>query len=1180
MAKTPLGISGKTAEREAASGAVGLAGGGNGPAVVGQPVQLANDYRSATALSSDAITVITAQSQIDSRAAQLQAKLAALGIDDVSEEGKLILSGAVEITPGLRKGVGMSATVIATSDPIDLATMPELFDYTRAGRLASMGAASTAARSTLLPATDGSRPASPAKARSAAGSGIAAATAAASGNGSSVAGGTTVGGQTLAAGSTLTGGMTFAGTTLVAGSTLTGVPRGTSVRTLVMASSDVLLADEALIVAEELQFQDGMTLLIANNVRYLTIIAQRIAVGTGTRITWEPVVPPNRDALPAGSDGTSYLRSIETGLSSFNSPDGGDGWPGGTGDTGFAGDDGPTLEIWGLDVGALPAIELEGGPGGLGQRGGDAGDGGDGAKGEHSHQNLVNCTQGPGYGGDGGDGGHGGDGGDGGPGGRGGNLILYLTDASHEATLEAGFTVNLAGGEGGDPGAGGLGGLLGYGGEAGDPSWPWCTAAPERAGSDGQGRDPTDLAGTADVFKGDTGSNGRQGDTGTLAAIVITENEFRAKWNAPQIRTVTPWEVEVGDVVTIEGANYTADASVTFGGVAADVTFVADTILQAGVPAVPSGWVEVLVAIPGGETSNPGSAKILPSLVAVSPFPAQVGQTVTITGVGFDVASRVLFRGLELDPATVSADGHTLTVLLPAPQGPFEDVGGIEPISVRNPDGVATAAFDLQLRHVLSTGFDVARNAYSFLNLKSAIAGVADLGTFEETYGEFDVATQFLLDPVLTGAFYAFYTSYFNQVRAGYSSGFSMTAVDEYWSGNPDLFADHSAMSDVERLLTVAQGHVSLSHEVLTELMAQAAQGTGRAETTLLEVEQAFRTQILLSDEERREIAPIVQLIPAGTVLTPGFMSNLGISHGLLPIRVEYAVPGETWEKRLVVYDNAGNVGGESHLDFTRTSAGLGFVVQHFDAGGALTGGDAFGRSTATGWTLSHVPLWFCWLMDVSMPLNVLWLMSPATVVIEDEQGRRFGSAGHRVWNDLPDVIPAIGAEHLYLLPLDRNLRISVHGTGTGTYSVGGVAGSLGRSVTLMDVPVTPETRDTVEVADELCQVALSSTDPDKALTLHYGVGGVQEARALTVEGLKIGRRGSATLRAADDLSTFDLAAAGSQQPVTVGLATAGPDDVQRQSFEELPIGGRESATFQVADWSALGPDSLQRNGS
>jgi hypothetical protein len=69
-------------------------------------------------------------------------------------------------------------------------------------------------------------------------------------------------------------------------------------------------------------------------------------------------------------------------------------------------------------------------------------------------------------------------------------------------------------------------------------------------------------------------------------------------------------------------------------------------------------------------------------------------------------------------------------------------------------------------------------------------------------------------------------------------------------------------------------------------------------------------------------------------------------------------------------------------------------------------------------------------------------------------------------------------------------------------------------------------------------------------------------------------------MRAADDLSTFDLAGAAPQHPVTLSLAAAGPDDVQRQRFEALPIGDREVAAFEVADWTALGPDSLQRDGS
>ena len=99
---------------------------------------------------------------------------------------------------------------------------------------------------------------------------------------------------------------------------------------------------------------------------------------------------------------------------------------------------------------------------------------------------------------------------------------------------------------------------------------------------------------------------------------------------------------------------------------------------------------------------------------------------------------------------------------LPAPSGPFEDLGGVEPILVRNPDGIATEPIDLVLRHVLSTGFDVTRHAYSFLN-QAPLAGLADMSTFEDNYGAFDVATNFLLEPLLTCAWFLFYKSFFNR---------------------------------------------------------------------------------------------------------------------------------------------------------------------------------------------------------------------------------------------------------------------------------------------------------------------------------------------------------------------------------------------------------------------------------
>jgi hypothetical protein len=188
---------------------------------------------------------------------------------------------------------------------------------------------------------------------------------------------------------------------------------------------------------------------------------------------------------------------------------------------------------------------------------------------------------------------------------------------------------------------------------------------------------------------------------------------------------------------------------------------------------------DVVVEIPGGETSNPGSLLVLPTMIGASPNPARLGATITIFGAGFQPGCHVLFRGAELDPSAVALDGTTVQVTLPSPAGPFEDHGGVEPVFVRNPDGIATEPFDLVLRHGLSTGFDVTRNGYAFLNTPQA--GLADLGTFTETYGAVDVDLNFLLHPVVTGAWYAYYRSFFNdKTPPGYSSGFSTTAAEEY----------------------------------------------------------------------------------------------------------------------------------------------------------------------------------------------------------------------------------------------------------------------------------------------------------------------------------------------------------------------------------------------------------------
>ena len=969
---------------------------------------------------------------------------------------------------------------------------------------------------------------------------------------------------------------TVVGSRVAAGPPIPGTARPATARTLVMNPSPTLAVDEAIIAVDELALQDGTELLIASTVKYLTILANRITVGTGTRITWDPVMPAAR-GLPGGAadNGLSHQRTSPCDHSWYYASDGGSGEDGRDGDTGYQGDFAPTVEIWSVDAAALPEFELAGGRGGVGQRGGNAGNGGNGAKGSNSWGTWLGCAETVGYGGDGGNGGDGGRGGRGGRGGPGGRVVLYLTDASHAAVLASGLTLHLEGGVGGPGEDGGRGGVGGVGGEPGDPDGTFCSKKPERAGDNGS-------AGNT----GTIGAQGRQGpaysdgDVPNLSAFVITEDEFLTKWTAPQVRTIDPSTVEVGDVVMITGANYTATVTVRIGGTAVFSTFLADTILQATVPPVPSGWTDVVVEIPGGQVSNPASVLVLPSLSSATPNPTVLGAQVTFVGSGFEPDCRVLFRGVELIPDSVSFDGTQVIATLTKPTGPFEDQGGVEAVSVRNPAGMTTRPIDLQMRHVLSTGFDVPTNGYAFLNSLPNVTGVADLGTFTATYGLFDATLETLANPGLTRAYFDFYDAYFNNIKAGYSSAFAMTAIDAYWSGTTNLAGEYTALSEVEDLLTIAQGHI-LSNELLTELGWQSAVGVARAEISLNEIEETFHQQVALpNDGVRHPIAPVMQLMPAGLPTTPQYFTDLGVSHGLLPIRIEYPVAGDPWEKRLVVYDNATDapIGSETVIDFTRNGDTLDFIISDVDPVKGLVR-DWPVKDSSNGWTLSHVSLDFSWLSPVSMPLNSVWLMSLGHLRVEDDQGRRYGTDGRQVWNDLPGVTPAVGVRNLYLLPLDGDLTFTISGDdgddGDDAYTLGLLAGGRGRSVTLRDVTLGRRSRDTVRIARGLRDVTITTTDAEKTLTVRYDVGGVNELRSVAIEGVLIGRRGGLTLTAADNLSSIELTSEQPEHAVDIELTATGPVGARTQRFASMPIGDGVGHEYAVESWARLGPDSL-----
>ena len=165
---------------------------------------------------------------------------------------------------------------------------------------------------------------------------------------------------------------------------------------------------------------------------------------------------------------------------------------------------------------------------------------------------------------------------------------------------------------------------------------------------------------------------------------------------APAVTSVAPdsGPTSGGTKVTITGTNFSAGATVRFGGAAAtNVAVVSATSITATSPAG-SGTVDVTVTTPGG-TSATGAADAFtyvagPTVTSVSPGsgPAAGGTIVTITGANFSGATAVSFGGSSAIWFNV---GSATSILAKSPAG-----AGTVDVTVTTTAGTSgTSAADL-----------------------------------------------------------------------------------------------------------------------------------------------------------------------------------------------------------------------------------------------------------------------------------------------------------------------------------------------------------------------------------------------------------------------------------------------------------------------------------------------------
>ncbi|GAA4390926.1 hypothetical protein GCM10023186_39660 [Hymenobacter koreensis] len=183
------------------------------------------------------------------------------------------------------------------------------------------------------------------------------------------------------------------------------------------------------------------------------------------------------------------------------------------------------------------------------------------------------------------------------------------------------------------------------------------------------------------------------GSTSTSAAVSYTITVEAPP--APTVASFSPTTGPAagGNQITINGANFTSNSTVTIAGVAATaVTYVSATQLLATAPARPADTYGLIsVTSPFGTGTNPQNYIYLgpPAISSISPTSGPIGQLVTISGSSLNNASLITFNGKigsDDDVTAVPVSSNSTSVTVNVPAGVV-----VGTLSVTTPGGSATS---------------------------------------------------------------------------------------------------------------------------------------------------------------------------------------------------------------------------------------------------------------------------------------------------------------------------------------------------------------------------------------------------------------------------------------------------------------------------------------------------------
>ena len=322
-----------------------------------------------------------------------------------------------------------------------------------------------------------------------------------------------------------------------------------------------------------------------------------------------------------------------------------------------------------------------------------------------------------------------------------------------------------------------------------------------------------------------------------------------------------------------------------------------------------------------------------------------------------------------------------------------------------------------------------------------------------------------------------------------------MTAIDAYWTGTDNLVGEHSSMAEVERLLTVAQGHILSRRSSSPSSACKPASDWRTRRAASIGIEEVVPQQI--SDPQRqprRLIAPVMQLMPARPAGHAGLLQRTGEQSRTVadPHRVPRPVRsvGEA-TRRLRQRPTTKAPATSRTIDFTRNGDTLDFVIKHVGPIGPVPA--STGQDSANGWTLSHVSLDFCWLTNISMPINGVCVLSRVRLLIEDDQGRKLRShrrpgvrrhAGRRPRRRRREPLPpaARPGPHVHDQPATRRTR----GGDLHARIFAGPLGTLGCGRRRAGRDVRPETSCASPTVSR--EVSIESNDTNKQVAVRYAV--------------------------------------------------------------------------------------------